>query len=87
MDEKMTRDQYEALRRKIEQPPPQWMAQLDERTNKHIVFARNYAESYAHGAPGYLDLMTIAALANFLDNYEDHGTPWPERQGQPTNFG
>jgi hypothetical protein len=47
--------------------PPQWMAQLDERTNKHIAFARNYAEHYAHGAPGHLDLTTIAWLATYID--------------------
>lgn len=52
--------------------PPQWMAQLDERTNKHIAFARDYAAKYAHGAPGHLDLMTIAALAKMLDEREPH---------------
>jgi len=62
-----------------EQQPPQWMALLDERTNKHIAFARNYAERYAHGAPGHLDLMTIALLAALLDNYEGHGDPHPPR--------
>lgn len=46
--------------------PPQWMAALDERTNKHISFALNYAALYAHGAPGHLDLMTIATLARLL---------------------
>jgi hypothetical protein len=58
--------------------PPQWMAQLDGRTNKHIVYARVYARDFAHGAPGHLDLMTIAALAGLLDNYEGHGSPWPQ---------
>lgn len=48
-------------------PPPQWMGGLDERTNKHIAFARHYAASFAHGAPGHLDLMTIAKLAELLD--------------------
>lgn len=51
-------------------PPPQWMAQLDERTNKHIAFARQYAAQFAHGAPGHLDLMTIATLAKLLDERE-----------------
>lgn len=46
---------------------PQWMEGLDERTVKHIAFARNYAAQFAHGAPGHLDLMTIAALAKLLD--------------------
>ena len=47
--------------------PLQWMAALDERTRKHIAYAREYAEKYAHGAPGHLDLMTIALLARLLD--------------------
>lgn len=52
--------------------PPQWMALLDERTNKHIAYAREYAKRFAHGAPGHLDLMTIAALAALLDEREPH---------------
>ena len=48
-------------------PPPQWMGGLDERTNKHIAYARHYAKHFAHGAPGHLDLMTIAKLAELLD--------------------
>lgn len=50
--------------------PPQWSAQLDERTCKHIAYAREYAARFAHGAPGHLDLMTIAALAQLLDERE-----------------
>jgi len=50
--------------------PPQWAARLDERTQKHVAFAQNYARDYAHGAPGHLDLMTIAALAKLLDDRE-----------------
>ena len=57
---------------KAPKQPSQWMAQLDERTNKHIVYARDYAERFAHGAPGHLDLMTIAALAKMLDEREPH---------------
>jgi len=57
--------------------PPQWAAQFDERTCKHIAYAREYAARFAHGAPGHLDLMTIAALAAVLDHYEDHGDPYP----------
>jgi hypothetical protein len=49
--------------------PPQWPEQLDDRTRKHIAFARQYAAQFAHGAPGHLDLMTIAALAKLLDQY------------------
>lgn len=52
--------------------PSQWMAALDERTQRHIVFARDYAVRFAHGAPGHLDLMTIAALAKLLDAREPH---------------
>lgn len=40
---------------------------LDDRTRKHVIFARHYAESFNHGAPGHLDLLTIAALARLLD--------------------
>lgn len=43
------------------------MEYLDERTRKHVLFARNYAENFSHGAPGHLDLLTIAALAKLLD--------------------
>jgi hypothetical protein len=50
--------------------PPQWMAHLDERTNRHIAYARHYALNFAHGAPGHLDLMTIAQLAKLLDDAE-----------------
>lgn len=62
-------------------PPPQWLAGLDERTNKHIAFARDYAQRFAHGAPGHLDLMTIAKLAELLDVREPHesGPAAPER--------
>lgn len=52
---------------KQQEQPPQWMGDLDERMNKHIAYARHYADNYAHGAPGHLDLMTIAALAKKLD--------------------
>lgn len=72
----MTRDEYNALQASQNKPqseqPPQWMAQLDERTNKHIAFARTYAAQFGHGAPGHLDLMTIAALAKLLDEREPH---------------
>ena len=57
----------------IPQAPPQWMAALDERTNRHIVFARVYAREFAHGAPGHLDLMTTAKLADLLDELEANG--------------
>lgn len=44
-----------------------WTAVLDDRTRKHVAFARHYAENFSHGAPGHLDLLTIATLASFLD--------------------
>ena len=46
---------------------PHWSDDLDGRTRVHIAYARVYASDYAHGAPGHLDLMTIAALAKKLD--------------------
>lgn len=49
---------------------PRWMSELDDRTAKHVVYARVYAREFAHGAPGHLDLMTIAALAKLLDDAE-----------------
>jgi hypothetical protein len=58
--------------------PAQWMTQLDERTQKHILFARVYRAEFAHGAPGHLDLLTIAALAQLLDNFEHHGSHLPQ---------
>lgn len=57
--------------------PAQFMAVLDERTQRHVTFAVTYAKQFGHGAPGHLDLMTIATLAQLLINYEKHGTPWP----------
>lgn len=51
-------------------PAGNWIAGLDDRTRKHVAFARNYAQVYGHGAPGHLDLMTIAKLADLLDSQE-----------------
>lgn len=51
-------------------PAPQlaaWLASLDPRTQTHVAFARNYAANFNHGAPGHLDLLTIAQLADKLD--------------------
>lgn len=44
-----------------------WRAKLDDRARKHVAFAQHYADHFSHGAPGHLDLLTIAALANLLD--------------------
>jgi hypothetical protein len=49
---------------------PHWTDGLDDRTRTHIAYARVYASDYAHGAPGHLDLMTIAVLAGKLDAME-----------------
>lgn len=45
-----------------------WTHILDDRTRKHVHFARAYAEHFAHGAPGHMDLMTIARLAQCIEN-------------------
>lgn len=47
--------------------PAAWFANLDPRTQKHVEFARSYAADFNHGAPGHLDLLTIAQLADKLD--------------------
>jgi len=44
-----------------------WTDTLDERMRKHVAFARSYAKDFSHGAPGHLDLITIAALAHFVE--------------------
>lgn len=50
------------------QQPQDWTALLKEqRTRDHVAYARHYADHFAHGAPGHLDLMTIAELARLLD--------------------
>ena len=48
-----------------------WADGFAERDRKHIAFARNYAEHFAHGAPGHLDLMLIATLARYIDFITD----------------
>ena len=50
-----------------------WLFKLDERTRLHVAWARLYASDFNHGAPGHLDLLTIAALAKLLD--ETHTPP------------
>ncbi len=54
---------------------PHWSDGLDGRICVHIAYARTYAADYAHGAPGHLDLMTIAALAKLLDQYQGSVPP------------
>ena len=43
-----------------------WTDRLDERERKHVEFCRNYAEHFAHGAPGHYDFVLIAKLADWL---------------------
>lgn len=43
-----------------------WIDGYEERMRKHIQFALKYADDFSHGAPGHLDLMTIATLARHL---------------------
>jgi hypothetical protein len=44
-----------------------WMDVLDERQQQHVLFCRTYADHFKHGAPGHLDMLVIAALAELLD--------------------
>lgn len=67
-DEMMTRDQYEALSQKGEQPSqPTWLEDFDAREQKSIDNARLYAAQYDHGDPGHLHLRVIAKMAAILD--------------------
>ena len=50
-----------------ENAPPDWRTNLDQRTATHVQFAQHYAANFNHGAPGHLDLLTIAQLAQLLD--------------------
>lgn len=47
-------------------PVAHWIDGYEERMRKHIQFALKYADEFNHGAPGHLDLLTIAALARHL---------------------
>lgn len=57
-------------------PIAHWIEGYDERTRKHIQFALDYATHYEHGAPGHLDLMTIARLARHLSFALDVEPPY-----------
>lgn len=61
-------------------PVAHWIDGYDERTRKHIQFALDYAENYGHGAPGHLDLMTIAALARQLSFALDVDPPYRQQR-------
>ena len=54
-------------------PQAQWQEGLEPRMCQHVTFARDYARRFAHGAPGHLDLMAIAKLADLLDELECNG--------------
>lgn len=47
-------------------PVKHWIDGYEERMRKHIQFALKYADDFNHGAPGHLDLLTIATLARHL---------------------
>lgn len=57
-------------------PVNHWIEGYDERTQKHIRFALHYAAHFGHGAPGHLDLLTIAALARHLSFALDVEPPY-----------
>lgn len=72
----------EATRRAIEQPQvdevqacAHWIDGYEERMRKHIQFALKYADDFNHGAPGHLDLLTIATLARQLSFALDQEPP------------
>jgi hypothetical protein len=56
------------------EPVKNWLEGFDERTRKHIRFARHYQAHFSHGAPGHLDLETIATLARYVDFLTDQDT-------------
>jgi hypothetical protein len=55
--------------------PPQWMAQLDERQNKEVMFALTYARQFAHGTDGHHRLLLIAKLVELLNKVESGAAP------------
>lgn len=61
------------------QPINHWIEGYEPRMRKHIQFALEYAANYDHGAPGHLDLMTIATLARQLSFALDVDPPYRER--------
>jgi hypothetical protein len=49
-----------------------WRAELDEQQRKEVLFAQDYAASYAHGTDGHSRLMLIAKMAELLDKQEEN---------------
>lgn len=58
------------------EPVKHWIDGYEEHMRKHIQFALDYAANYGHGAPGHLDLMTIATLARQLSFALDEDVPY-----------
>lgn len=48
------------------EPIAHWLDGYELRMRTHILFAVNYERHFGHGAPGHLDLITIATLARQL---------------------
>lgn len=44
-----------------------WFDTLDERQQKEVRFAREYADRYSHGTDGHNRLLLVARLADLLD--------------------
>lgn len=57
-------------------PVKHWIDGYEDRMRKHIQFALEYVAHYEHGAPGHLDLMTIATLARHLSFALDMEPPY-----------
>lgn len=47
--------------------PVNWRDGLDPRMRKHVAFCQDYAANHNHGAPGHLDYLTIATLAEMIE--------------------
>jgi hypothetical protein len=58
------------------EPVKHWIDGYEERMRKHIKFALAYAADFNHGAPGHLDLLTIATLARHLSFATDQEPPY-----------
>lgn len=49
-----------------------WFAGLNEREQKEVAFALEYAKNYRHGTDGHNRLLLIALLANIATNLEEN---------------
>lgn len=50
--------------------PAAWERFLEDRQRSHVEFCRLYAKNFAHGAPGHLDMILIARMADLLDSLQ-----------------